>query len=348
MSSHTPDVGGPETGLAAGPCGPAPDDLLPTGDAAGAQPAWAPAPPPSAAVRAIVALALAEDAPHGDVTAQGLIPEAAMAAAAVVARVPGVLSGSGVFAEAMRQADPLVSVEFLLQDGSPFNAGDTLARISGPARGVLLGERVGLNLLQRLSGIATATAELVTLVRQSGGHARVADTRKTTPGLRVLERYAVRCGGGSNHRDNLSEAVMAKDNHLALLGSGQELTSALLAAKARWGHTVHVEVEVDRFEQIDPVLAAGVNTIMLDNFSLAETARAVQHIAGRAIVEASGTVTAATIGAIAATGVDVISSGAITHSVKALDLGLDFELAAATEFVPLAVRLAERAREANA
>jgi len=288
---------------------------------------WAPAPPPRAAVEAVVAMALAEDAPHGDVTAQGLVPVDAVATASVVARVPGVLAGIGVFAEAMRQADPGLVVEARLADGEAFAAGAVLATVSGPARGVLLGERVGLNLLQRLSGIATATAGLVALVRQAGGHARVADTRKTTPGLRVLERYAVRCGGGSNHRDSLSEAVMAKDNHLALLGEGEELTRALLAAKARWGHTVHVEVEVDRFEQIDPVLAAGVDTIMLDNFSLTETRRAVEHIAGRAVVEASGTIDAESIGPIAATGVDVISSGAITHSVRALDLGLDLDVA---------------------
>jgi nicotinate-nucleotide pyrophosphorylase (carboxylating) len=290
--------------------------------------------PPAAAVERIVAAALAEDAPHGDLTADGLVPADATALAAVVARVPGVLAGGDVFAEAMRQASPAVRVDQVVADGESFEAGATLLWVSGPARAVLLGERVGLNLLQRLSGIATATAELVALVRAAGGHARVADTRKTTPGLRLLERYAVRCGGGSNHRDNLSEAVMAKDNHLSLLGSGQALTDALLAAKARWGHTVHVEVEVDRPEQIDPVLAAGVDTIMLDNFSLEDTAAAVEHIAGRAIVEASGTVTAETIGDIAATGVDVISSGAITHSVKALDLGLDFEVTAAGGAVP--------------
>ncbi|RII42899.1 carboxylating nicotinate-nucleotide diphosphorylase [Galactobacter valiniphilus] len=289
-----------------------------------------PVPPaPRATIEAIIALALAEDAPHGDVTAQGLIPATATATAQVVARVPGVLAGTGVFAEAMRQADPDLAVTAHLADGEAFEAGAVLLSVSGPARGLLLGERVGLNLLQRLSGIATATSRLVGLVSAAGGHARVADTRKTTPGLRVLERYAVRCGGGSNHRDSLSEAVMAKDNHLALLGDGKALTEALLAAKARWGHTVHVEVEVDRFEQIDPVLAAGVDTIMLDNFSLEDTARAVKHIAGRAIVEASGTVSEETIGAIAATGVDVISSGAITHSVRALDLGLDLVVSAA-------------------
>ena len=282
------------------------------------------APPPAAAVRRIVEAALAEDAPHGDLTADGLVPAAALAEAAVVAREAGVLAGAGVFVETMRQADPGIGVSVLVQDGEAFESGQTLLRVAGPARGVLLGERVGLNLLQRLSGIATATAELVRLVREAGSGARVADTRKTTPGLRVLERYAVRCGGGSNHRDNLSEAVMAKDNHLALLGEGEELTRALLAARERWGHTVHVEVEVDRFEQIDPVLAAGVDTIMLDNFTPEQTRRAVEHIAGRALVEASGTVTAASIAALAPTGVDVISSGAITHSARALDLGLDF------------------------
>lgn len=282
--------------------------------------------PPAAAVERIVATALAEDAPHGDLTADGLVPADATALAAVVARVPGVLAGADVFAEAMRQAAGTIEVDRVAADGDRFEAGDTLLRVSGPARGILLGERVGLNLLQRLSGIATATADLVARVARAGGHARVADTRKTTPGLRVLERYAVRCGGGSNHRDNLSEAVMAKDNHLSLLGTGPDLTRALVEAKARWGHTVHVEVEVDRPDQIDAVLAAGVDTIMLDNFSLEDTAAAVEHIDGRAIVEASGTVGRETIGAIAATGVDVISSGAITHSVTALDLGLDFEV----------------------
>lgn len=282
-------------------------------------------PPPEAAVAAVIAAAMAEDAPHGDLTAAGLIPVDAVAAAAVVAREDGVMCGGGIFARTMAYADPDLQVQHLVADGDRFAQGDTLLRVDGPARGVLLGERVGLNLLQRLCGIATATAELVDLVRSAGSAARVADTRKTTPGLRVLERYAVRCGGGSNHRDNLSEAVMAKDNHLAMVGEGEALTLALRQARARWGHTVHVEVEVDRPEQIDPVLAAGVDTIMLDNFSLEDTRAAVEHIAGRAVVEASGTVTARTIAAIAETGVDVISSGAITHSARALDLGLDFD-----------------------
>jgi nicotinate-nucleotide pyrophosphorylase (carboxylating) len=161
-----------------------------------------------------------------------------------------------------------------------------------------------------------------------GGEARVVDTRKTTPGLRALERYAVRCGGGRNHRGSLSDAVMAKDNHLALLGTGAELTAALRTAKAQLGHTVHFEVEIDALDQLDAVLAAGVDTIMLDNFTLADLTEGVQRIAGTALVEASGNVTLDTVAAIAATGVDVISSGALTHSVRALDLGLDVRVQA--------------------
>ncbi|MCT1760069.1 carboxylating nicotinate-nucleotide diphosphorylase, partial [Micrococcus luteus] len=199
----------------------------------------------------------------------------------------------------------------------------------GPARSVLRAERVALNLVQRLSGIATTTAAHVAAARAGGGHARVVDTRKTTPGLRVLERQAVRDGGGHNHRSSLSDAVMLKDNHLAALGfggagdPGEALTAALRAGMARLPHTTHVEVEVDRLEQIPAVLAAGVGTIMLDNFSPAELRAGVELVAGRAVVEASGGVSVETIGAIAATGVDVISVGALTHTVRSLDLGLD-------------------------
>ena len=206
--------------------------------------------------------------------------------------------------------------------------GDVLVTVAGPARSLLAGERVGLNLLQRLSGIATLTDAFV---QQAAGHrARIVDTRKTTPGLRALERYAVRCGGGHNHRDNLSDAVMAKDNHLALLGAGAELTAALVAARARLGHTVHFEVEIDRLDQLEPVLAAGVDTIMLDNFTLADLAEGVRRIDGAALVEASGNVRLDTVAAIAATGVDIISSGALTHSVRALDLGLDIRISGAS------------------
>lgn len=282
--------------------------------------------PSIADVDRIVAAALAEDAPWGDVTSQTLIPEEAQAEAAVSAREPGIFCGEQVVEAAMRLTDPRIRITFGVRDGEAFDAGAALATVSGPARSVLTAERVALNLAQRLSGIATLTGRFVAEVAGTG--ARVADTRKTTPGLRVLERYAVRCGGGSNHRFSLSDAVMAKDNHLAVLtqGGAIDLTEALRAARRGLPHTVHFEVEVDRPDQIEPVLAAGVDTIMLDNFSLEDLAAGVKLIAGRALVEASGNVRLETIGAIARTGVDIISSGALTHSVRALDLGLDIRI----------------------
>ncbi|MCC2660262.1 MAG: putative nicotinate-nucleotide pyrophosphorylase [Arthrobacter sp.] len=281
---------------------------------------------PAAPVRDILERAFAEDAPSGDITSQLLIPAEARATAVLNARVPGVFSGGTVFRDAMLLIDPDTEVELLVADGEAFEAGTSLARVSGRARSVLLAERVGLNLAQRMSAIATRTAEFVRLV--DGTKARIADTRKTTPGLRVLERYAVRCGGGTNHRYSLSDAVLAKDNHLAVMtgGDSEKLTTLLAAAKAQLGHTTHFEVEVDSAAQIEPVLAAGVDTIMLDNFSLEELQAGVRQVGGRAVVEASGNVNLGTVADIAAAGVDVISIGALTHTVTALDLGLDVEL----------------------
>lgn len=281
---------------------------------------------PAAPVREILERAFAEDAPSGDITSQLLIPAEARAAAVLNARVPGVFSGGSVFRDAMLMVDPDTQVELLVADGEAFAAGTKLARVTGRARSVLLAERVGLNLAQRMSAIATKTAEFVALA--AGTKARITDTRKTTPGLRVLERYAVRCGGGANHRYSLSDAVLAKDNHLAVMTGGDpaKLTALLADAKAQLGHTTHFEVEVDSAEQIEPVLAAGVDTIMLDNFSLEELRDGVRQVAGRAVVEASGNVNLRTVADIAAAGVDVISVGALTHSVTALDLGLDVEL----------------------
>ncbi|WP_323958719.1 carboxylating nicotinate-nucleotide diphosphorylase [Arthrobacter sp. JZ12] len=282
--------------------------------------------PSASDVDRIVAAALAEDAPWGDVTSQALIPEDARAEARIVAREPGTFCGEQVIEAAMRLTDFRITVTFQVSDGEAFDAGAVLAVVDGPARSVLTAERVALNLAQRLSGITTLTRRFVDEVAGTG--ARVVDTRKTTPGLRVLERYAVRCGGGANHRFSLSDAVMAKDNHLAVLTRGGTvgLTEALREAKRRIPHTVHVEVEVDRLDQIEPVLAAGVGTIMLDNFSLEDLEAGVKQVAGRALVEASGNVRLETIGAIARTGVDIISSGALTHSVRALDLGLDIQI----------------------
>lgn len=277
------------------------------------------------AIEQVVRSALREDAPWGDVTSEALIPEDATATASVVARESGVLSGVRVLRETARQVDPLVEVETSAADGDRFAAGATLAVMRGSARSILRAERVALNLVQRLSGIATLTAEYVALT--DGTRAQIVDTRKTTPGLRALERDAVRAGGGRNHRFSLSDAVLVKDNHLAvLLASGMTVTQALVTMKAKLSHTTHVEVEVDRLDQIEDVLAAGVDTIMLDNFSPADLVAGVQAVAGRALVEASGGVTLETVAAIARSGVDLISVGALTHSVRALDLGLDIAI----------------------
>jgi nicotinate-nucleotide pyrophosphorylase (carboxylating) len=286
---------------------------------------------PEAAVRKILVSALEEDAPYGDITSATLLPADARATAFLVAREPGIFSGGGVFAAAMTLADAAAEVRLLVADGDRFDAGSRLAEVSGLARGVLTAERVALNLTQRMSAIATNAAEYVRRVQGTG--ARVVDTRKTTPGLRVLERYAVRCGGAQNHRFSLSDAVLAKDNHLAVLTGGDpgRLAEALAGVRSRLPHTTHFEVEVDRMEQIEPVLAAGVDTIMLDNFSLADLAEGVKLVAGRALVEASGNVNLKTVADIAQTGVDIISVGALTHSVRALDLGLDISVSAGSE-----------------
>ncbi|MCW2790395.1 MAG: carboxylating nicotinate-nucleotide diphosphorylase [Aeromicrobium sp.] len=270
-------------------------------------------------IQRVVDAALDEDAPFGDLTSQTLVPATAVARAELVAREPGVLAGADVFEVAMTTLDPAVKVTLEARDGDSFDTGSVLARVEGPARVVLQAERVALNLVQRMTGIATLTRTYVEAVAGTG--ARVVDTRKTTPGLRALERHAVRCGGGHNHRYSLSDAVMAKDNHLAVI---PDITAALRQARVDLPHTTHIEVEVDRLEQIDAVLASeAVGTIMLDNFSLDDLRAGVERIAGRALVEASGGITLDTIADVARTGVDVISVGALTHSVRALDLGLD-------------------------
>ena len=273
----------------------------------------------------VVAAALDEDAPWGDLTGEALIPADATARAELVAREDGVFSGGDVFEAAFRLTDPAIRVELRSADGAAFTAGDTLAVVEGPARAVLTAERIGVNFAQRMSGIATLTARYVSEIE--GTHARIVDTRKTTPGLRAFERHAVVSGGGHNHRFSLSDAVMAKDNHLAVLRSGgADLTTALREALGRLPHTTHVEVEVDRIDQIEPVLAAGIDTIMLDNFALDDLRAGVVQVGGRAVVEASGGVNLDTVRAIAETGVDVISVGALTHSARALDLGLDIRI----------------------
>ncbi|MFE7630005.1 carboxylating nicotinate-nucleotide diphosphorylase [Kocuria sp. NPDC057446] len=294
-----------------------------------------------AAITEVVERGLAEDVPWGDITSEHLIPAGTTARAELVAREAGVFSGGQVFAATFAAADPAVVVELVRADGDRFDTGDTLAVVTGPARAVLTGERVALNLTQRMCGIATLTARYVAAVEETVARVeqaaelpagtitrtRVADTRKTTPGLRALEKHAVLSGGGHNHRHSLSDAVMAKDNHLALLtADGTDLTGALRQLRRRLPHTVHLEVEVDRLDQIEAVLAGGADTILLDNFSVDDLVSGVAIIDGRATVEASGGVRLETIGDIAATGVDVVSVGALTHSAPNVDLGLDIGL----------------------
>lgn len=281
-----------------------------------------------AGVTAIVDRALDEDAPWGDATSEAAIPASATATARIVSRVDGVFAGGRALELAFTRVDPALSVERHLADGDPLSPGAVVATITGAARGILRGERVALNFAQRLSGVATLTRRYVDAVAgaasASGRPVRLVDTRKTTPGLRMLEKAAVRAGGGHNHRFSLSDAVMLKDNHLSVLESqGLDLTGAIRAVRARIPHTMHLEVEVDRLDQLPAVIAAEPDTIMLDNFALDDLRSGVALIAGRATVEASGGVTLDTVRAIAETGVDVISVGALTHSAPALDLGLD-------------------------
>jgi nicotinate-nucleotide pyrophosphorylase (carboxylating) len=278
---------------------------------------------PAEAIHRVVRMALDEDAPWGDLTSQTLIPPSAQISAQLVAREDGVLSGEDAFRAAMSLTDAAITIDFHLHDGERFTKGSVLADITGPAQSVLQAERVALNFMQRMCGIATLAATYVAEV--AGTKTRIVDTRKTTPGLRLIERYAVRCGGGHNHRFSLSDAVMVKDNHLAIVAANQSIsvTDALRILRASLPHTTHIEVEVDRLDQLDSVLAANVDTILLDNFTTEQLREGVQHIAGRALVEASGGITLPRLRDIAATGVDIISVGALTQNVRSLDLGLD-------------------------
>jgi len=278
---------------------------------------------PTEAIHRIVRIALDEDAPSGDLTSQTLIPPSTQISAQLVAREDGVLSGEDIFRAAMSLTNAAITTDFHLHDGERFTKNSVLADITGPAQAVLQAERVALNFMQRMCGIATLTATYVAEV--SGTKARIVDTRKTTPGLRLIERYAVRCGGGHNHRFSLSDAVMVKDNHLAIVAANQSITitEALRNLRASLPHTTHIEVEVDRLDQLDAVLAANVDTILLDNFTTEQLREGVQHIAGRALVEASGGITLPRLREIAATGVNIISVGALTQNVRSLDLGLD-------------------------
>ena len=257
----------------------------------------------------------------GDITTEAIVPADVSAKLVLAARQPGVVAGLDLAALAFGLIDPAIAMKIERPDGSRIEAGDILATLIGPARGLLTAERVALNFLSHLSGIATATAGIVDAVRDH--KARIVCTRKTTPGLRALEKYAVRAGGGSNHRFGLDDAVLIKDNHIAIAGG---VRAAIERAKANVGHLVKIEVEVDTLDQLQQALDLGVDAVLLDNMGPDLLAQAVRMVSGRAITEASGRVTPATAPEIAATGVDLISVGWLTHSAPILDIGLDTSL----------------------
>jgi nicotinate-nucleotide pyrophosphorylase (carboxylating) len=276
----------------------------------------------SEVIREAVTRALAEDIGQGDLTTLAVIPSGARAEALVMMREPGVVAGLPVLEAVFAAVDPALAVESRVAEGESVAAGAVLARVAGSARAILTGERVALNLLQRLCGVASLTARYVAAVR--GLPVRILDTRKTTPGLRALEKYAVRAGGGANHRFGLYDAIMLKDNHLALLAAhGVGLGEAVGRARAAAGPMVRIEVEAETVEQARAAAEAGADLILLDNMGPAALRASVAAVAGRAQLEASGGITLETVRAVAETGVDYISVGALTHSARALDIGLD-------------------------
>ena len=275
---------------------------------------------PPLMVEPVVRAALLEDLGRaGDLTTDAIVPPTARARTALVARQRGVVAGLGAASLAFRLVDPSIEIAIERPDGTALSPGDRIATIAGPARGMLTAERVALNFLGHLSGVASSAATLVAAVR--GHKARICCTRKTMPGLRALQKYAVRAGGGMNHRFGLDDGVLIKDNHVAVAGG---IRPAILAARGGVGHLVKIEVEVDTLAQLEQALAIGVDAVLLDNMTVEQLRRAVAMTGGRAITEASGRITAETAGAIAATGVDLISAGWLTHSSAALDIGLDY------------------------
>jgi nicotinate-nucleotide pyrophosphorylase (carboxylating) len=272
-------------------------------------------------VEPLVRAALLEDLGlAGDLTTEAIVPAGLAARAALVARETGVVAGLDLAKLAFKLIDPNIAMQVEIDDGATVTMGGVIARVKGPARGILMAERTALNFLGHLSGIASATASIVAAV--CGTKAKIVCTRKTTPGLRAVEKYAVRAGGGANHRFGLDDAILIKDNHIAIAGG---IAQALRRARAAAGHLVKIEVEVDNLDQLKEALGEGADAVLLDNMSLDRLAKAVAIVDGRAMTEASGRVTPESAPAIAATGVDLISVGWLTHSVPVLDIGLDFE-----------------------
>lgn len=277
-------------------------------------------PPAPTILSETVRRALSEDIDRGDITTEACVPPTALGEALVHAREAMVCCGLPIIEEVYAQIDLLVDVDTHVDDGDATDSGTALATISGPAPSILLGERVALNFMQRLTGIATMTRRFVEAL-PDGSATRITDTRKTTPGLRAFERYAVRCGGGHNHREDLGAAVLIKDNHIAAAGG---CTRAIERARARAPHTCRIECEVDSSAELEEAIAAGADVIMLDNFDNDQVRDALSLIAGRALVEVSGGITLDRVTALGTLGVDVISVGALTHSAPSSDIGLDW------------------------
>ena len=277
-------------------------------------------PLPQVMVEPLVRTALLEDLGRaGDITTDAIVPASSRGRTALVARQDGVVAGLDIALLAFRLIDPDIRAEIAAPDGTRLAKGGVIATIAGPTRGILTAERVALNFLCHLSGIASATASVVAAIRDT--RTRVVCTRKTMPGLRAVQKYAVRVGGGFNHRFGLDDGVLIKDNHIAAAGSIKE---AMTRARAAIGHLVKIEIEVDTLAQLEEALALGVDAVLLDNMSNDEMRRAVALVAGRAVTEASGRITPETAVEVAGTGVDLLSSGALTHSVRTLDIGLDW------------------------
>ena len=275
-------------------------------------------------VQRLIDQALSEDLTFNDPTTAGIIPADLKGVGVIRSKADGVLAGVNIALAVFSRVDPRLRTEALVEDGTALAPGDSIARVEGSAASILRAERPALNFLQRMSGIATDTARYVKVVE--GLTAKIVDTRKTAPGLRYLDKYAVTAGGGANHRLNLADGILIKDNHIAALRSrGLSLKEVVSLALERASHTIKVEVEVTNLEELQEALEAGAHVIMLDNMTLNQMREAVEMVKGRAVIEASGGINLETVRAVAETGVDLISIGGLTHSVKALDISLDLE-----------------------
>ena len=276
------------------------------------------------AIRSLIEKSVTEDLGHGDITTDSLISENLNGTASIISKSTGIVAGLAASIEVFRIISPSIKVKSIVTDGTTVGNGDEIAQINGSLSGILKGERLALNFLQRLSGIATETSRYVDAVK--GTKARIIDTRKTTPGLRELEKYSIRTGGGHSHRFNLSDGILIKDNHIAVLKSqGMTLTDVIHLAQQSAPHTLRIEVEVETVEEAREALAARADAILLDNMTTDQMREVVELSAGTSILEASGGINLDTVRPIASTGVDLISVGALTHSVKSLDLSLEID-----------------------